>query len=69
MQETMPLQLYRVLKDNILNYLDDAVEYQPHFDKMDWLSLQWYQLSHVKYHQVQKEACYVCFPFVAVSSF
>ena len=31
----MPLQLYRVLKDNILNYLDDAVEYQPHFDKMD----------------------------------
>ena len=69
MQETMLLQLCYALKDNILNYLDDADEYQPHFDKLDWLRLQWYQLSHVEYHQVQKESCHDCFPFVTVSSF
>lgn len=69
MQETLPLQLCYVLKDNILHYLAAAVECQPYFDKLDWLSLQSYQLSHVKCHQVQKESCHVCFVFVTVSSF
>ena len=50
MQETMPLQFCYGLNDNILNYLDDADEYQPHFDKLDWLRLQWYQLRHVECH-------------------
>ena len=34
------MPLCYLLKDNILNYLDDAVEYQPHFDKLDWLRCQ-----------------------------
>lgn len=58
------MPLCYLLKDNILNYLDDAVEYQPHFHKLDWLRCQWHQLSHVKFHQVEKEYCHVCFSFV-----
>lgn len=62
------MPLWYTLIDYNFNYLVDAVEYQPHFDKLDWLCWQWYQLKHVQCHQGEQESCHCCFPFVTASS-